>query len=468
MTLAMGLLRAMVPFAPHDMPRLERVSVDWSVLLFALGLSLVTGLLFGVLPARRLARVHPILALRDAARSISSSRGQNRMHNWLVIAETAIGLVLLVGAGLLIHSFVRILNVDPGFNARNILTVRPGLSSDRYDGIKRYEFYNNLLPKLEALPGVQSVAASFPLPLSGEIDISFSIEGRPLAKGDHPSEQLSVITPGFFHTLGIAVLQGREFTPHDGVHEKPVIIINRSFAGKYFPGEDALGKHIQPDLGDGITESTMREVVGIVGDVKRKGLTEVAEPQYYLPFAQAIITSPPICIRAAGDPQLLLNSARARVAELDDSVPLYQVFTFNDLMTRSSAEPRFQMLLLTCFAVIALTLAAVSLYAVLSYMVAQRTVEIGLRMALGAERRDVLTMVLRRGLSLALAGVGIGLIISIFATRLMSSLLYGVRLSDAATYIGVIAVLLLVSLLAAGAPAYRAARLDPMETLRNQ
>jgi predicted permease len=323
--------------------------------------------------------------------------------------------------------------------------------------------------RLSALPGVQSASAGWPLPMSdSNATISFSIAGRPISQGDHPSESLGIVLPGYFAMMRIPLLSGRTFGEQDGTKTAPVMMINQAFARKYFPGENPIGKHIQADLGDDVIEHPMREVVGVVGDIKRKGLTADVEPQYFLPYAQAVITNPFLTIRTSGDPATVENALRAAVHEMDKSVPVYQVATLENYVSKSVAQPRFQTLLLSCFAAIALMLSAIGLYGLLSYMVVQRTLEIGLRMALGAQRTDVLRMIVRRGLTLALIGLVAGLAISAMMTRLLSGMLYGIRPSDPVTFATGTALLLLVSLAASTVPAYRAARLDPMETLRAQ
>ena len=467
--LAILLLKTLLRFVPENLPRLDHVSVDGTVLVFSAVVAMVTGVVFGALPAWRMSRLDPAMSLREGARSMTSGRGQHRLHDALVVAETAIGLVLLVGSGLLIHSFVRVLNVDPGFDPHHLLTASINLPENQYKDLKKPLFYDELLPRLRALPGVTSVAAGFPIPLSRyNITIGFSIEGRPVAKGDEPDAPVSVITPGFFRTLGIPLLSGRDFTPRDDSKSPAVVIVNQAFARQYFPGENPIGKHIKPGIGDGITNDAMREIVGVVGDVKRQGITAEMAPQYYLPFPQALILSPPLVLRTAGDPLSLVGPLRDELAQLDSNIPLYRVSTVDDYVSLAAAQPRFQTVLITCFAVLALLLSAIGLYAVLSYMVAQRTMEIGLRLALGAQRDNVLGLILRRGMMLAGIGLAVGVIAALVLTRFMQEMLYGVGGFDPATFVGVSAVLLLVSLVASSVPAYRAARLDPMQTLREQ
>jgi putative ABC transport system permease protein len=467
--LSIILLKTMLHFVPQNLPRLNQVSVDGAVLAFAALASVLTGVLFGVLPAWRMSKLDPSLALREGTRSVTSGRGQNRLNSVLVVAETAIGLVLLVGAGLLIHSFIQVLNVDPGFDPHHVLTASLNLPESQYPDLKKAQFYDELLPRLAALPGVQSVAAGFPMPLGrGNVTVSFSIEGRPVAKGDEPGENVSIVTPDFFRTLRIPILSGRAFLPTDDSKSLPVVIINQAFAKKYFPGEDPVGKRMKPGLGDGVLEEPMRQIAGVVGDVKRLGITAEMPPQYYLPFKQALVFSPPVAIRTSGDPVSLIGPLRAQLAQVDSNVPLYRISTLEDYVSLSAAQPRFHTVLISFFAVMALLLSAVGLYAVLSYMVAQRTLEIGLRLALGAQREDVLGLILRRGLMLAATGLAIGMMASLLLTRFMTEMLYGVRPFDPLTLAAVTVVLLVVSLVASSAPALRAARLDPMKTLREQ
>jgi putative ABC transport system permease protein len=467
--LSVVLLKTMLRFVPQNLPRLDQVAVDGGVLLFAALASILTGMLFGVLPAWRMSRLDPSLALREGARSVTSGRGQHRLNSVLVIVETAIGLVLLVGAGLLIRSFMQVLNVDPGFNPHHVLTASVSLPENQYPDLKKAQFYDELLPRLAALPGVKSVSSAYPLPLShNNIGISFTIEGRPIAKGDEPSAPVTIVTPDFFRTLDIPLLSGRAFLATDDSKSPGVVIVNQAFARKYFPNEDAVGKRIKPGLGDGVTNDVVREIVGVVGDVKRRGITAAMPAQYYLPFKQALILDPSVVIRTDGDPLSLIGPLREQLTRIDSNVPLFEISTLDEYVSLAAAQPRFQTVLITFFAVMALLLSAVGLYAVLSYMVAQRTLEIGLRLALGAQRQDVLGLILRRGMILAGAGLGIGIVVSLLLTRFLSGMLYGVRPFDPLTFVGVSAVLLLVSAAASCAPAFRAARMDPMKTLREQ
>jgi predicted permease len=467
--LASLLLKVLIRLAPLDIPRLDQVSLNGTVLLFASAVSAVTGLLFGLLPAWQTSKAAPSQALREAARSLSSGRRQHRLHSGLVIAQTTIGLVLLVGSGLLIRSFVQVLHVDPGFDPKNVFTARVR-GFDRYSHDQHFQFYERLLTKLAAIPGVQSASAGWPLPLSdSRATISFAIAGRPMAPGDRPSEPIAVVMPGYFKTLRIPLLSGRTFTDQDGLNGSPVAIINQAFARKYFPGENAIGQRIQPGLGDDSKfDRSIREIVGVVGDIKGAGLTVDVDPEYYLPLAQALISDPYLTVRTNGDPAGIESTVRAAVGEIDKAVPIYQVQSLGDYLSRSEAQPRFQAVLLTCFAGVALLLSAIGLYGLLSYIVAQRTFEIGLRMAIGAQREDVLRMILNRGLKLAGLGLIAGFAASALLTGLLTHMLYKVKPLDPVTFSVVGLVLIAVSALASFPPAWRASRLDPMKTLRDQ
>jgi predicted permease len=316
---------------------------------------------------------------------------------------------------------------------------------------------------------VRSAAAGWPLPFSdSDISISFEAEGHPTAKGDKPEARVAIITPNFFSTLRIPVLRGRDFAPTDSGKAPLVAIVSESFARKYFPGEDALGKHMTAGVSDGVHGEGPREIVGIVGDVKEHSLTKDAPPMFYLPFAQTEATSPYIVVRTNGDPASIVSPLRAQISSIDRNVPLTRVHTLDDMLSDAASQPRFQMLLLTSFAVMALLLAAVGLYAVLSYMVAQRTNEMGLRLALGAQRGDVLRLILERGVGLAAIGIVAGLAASAALTHFAASLLYGIHAFDWPTYLVVTAVFLIISLIASAAPAMRAANVDPGRTLREQ
>jgi len=465
--LAYGLIRAMLKFVPVEIPRMHGAGIDASVLLFVLGASLLTGLLFGAFPAWRLSALTPASALRERSRNLAGGKAQRRVHNVLVVAQTAIGMMLLIGAGLLMRSFLHILSVDPGFDPKCLLTSRVGVQFDPLDQRRPYRFYEQLLGRIRAVPGVQLASAGWPLPMSSNsASISFNIQGRPVAQGDEPNEALGGVMPGYFETMRIPLIAGRTFGDQDGLSGPPTIIVNRAFAKKYFSGENPIGQHIQVRVGDGIFEHPMREVVGVTGDIKAKTLTAEGSPQFYLPYAQAVITNPYLVVRTNGNPTAIKTAITSAVHELDRTLPIYQVSTMEDYLSDSAAQPRFQAFLLACFAGISLVLAAIGLYGLLSYLVAQRTLEIGVRMALGAKRSDVLGMIVRHGLVLALLGSGMAAF-AIFK-GMVSALLFQVHPSDPVTLLATVGLLLIVSVAASSFPAYRAARLDPMKVLREQ
>jgi predicted permease len=462
-------LRVAPQFLPPKLPRIDGLALDGRVFLFALAASFVTGLLFGVLPAWRMSKLDPAMALRDNSRGSTASRSQNRLHSALVIGETALGLMLLVGAGLLIRSFNKILDVDPGFDPSHVLTFRIAVPDKRFDDEKLLQFARQLQTRLAAVPGVQQVTYGFPLPMtSSNMTITFSIDGRPTAPGDEPSARASVIAGNFFQTMRTPLKRGRYFTPdEDRVKGPPAIIVNQAFADRFFPGEDAIGKRIKPGISNEDV-APMREIVGVVANVNRSSLTEQSVPEYYVPFSQATLTAPPFALRVTGDPAAYIDTVRAIVAEQDSSLPVYNARPYSELFARSTAQQRFQTVLISAFAIIALVLSAIGLYAVLSYMVAQRTMELGLRIALGAQRANILELILRRGLMLSVAGLAIGLCASALLTRFLATLLFATKPLDAATFLGMTLLLFAISTLSCLIPAWRASRLNPIDTLRQQ
>ena len=469
LALAAGLVHQAPRLMPVEIPRIETAAVDARVLLFVLAVSLLTGLVFGAFPAWRMSLSAPQGGLREGSRTVSGAWRQHRLHSGLVVAQTAIGVVLLIGSGLLMRSFIRMMNVDPGFDPAHLSTSRVAVSFDLLKHDQHFLFYQRLLPRIAALPGVQAASAGWPLPMSSSsATVSFNIVGRPVAKGDEPSESLGVAMPGYFETMRIPLVAGRTFDQRDGLAGPPAIVINQAFAAKYFPHRNPVGQRIQVRLGDGVFNHPIREIVGVVANIKRKGLTAEADPQYYLPYAQAVVTNPFLVVRTRVQPASMQRAIRAAIHEFDKSAPVYDVSTVEQYISDSAAQPRFQAFLLACFAGIGLVLSAVGLYGLLSYIVVQRTSEIGLRMALGARRSDVLGMIVRRGLLLALIGTAAGLAASAVITRFISEMLFHVQPTDPLTFATSAALLLIAALAASAVPAYRAARLDPIRTLREQ
>jgi putative ABC transport system permease protein len=451
-----------------NIPRIGQVKLDGTVLIFTMLVSLLTGVIFGLAPAWQISKTDLSGTLKEGGRSSNDAGGHNRLRGMLVVAETAASLVLLVGAGLLITSFLRLQRVDPGFNPHQLLTFSFELPEARYPYAQRINFYNQFLARLQSTPGVRSSGSILPLPLGdARISVSYEVEGRPVPKAVEPSAYFRVVSPGYFSTMGIQLLKGREFIERDDAKAPGVIVVNQEFARRVFPNEDAIGKHIKPGA-SGIGEPVMREIVGIVADVKHLSLSRDDTPEYYVPYAQCLFDPMTVIARTQGDPRSVLDAVRNDLHGLDKDLPVYGVRTMDDYLAASVAQPRFNTLLLGLFAGVALLLSAVGLYGVMAYTVVQRTHEIGVRMALGAERRDVLKMVLGRGLVLTLTGVAIGLVGAIAMSRFLAGMLFGVQPHDPATLAGVSLILLAVALLACYIPARRATRVDPMVALRHE
>jgi putative ABC transport system permease protein len=465
------LLRLGLRRIPADIPRLYNVSIDGRVLVFATVLSAITALIFGLLPAWRMSRSDPAHTLRESGGTMTSGRRRNRLHHALVVAETALGFCLLIGSGLLIKSLLNILHLDPGFDTSRTVFFDIALSHARYPDPSRLPFFEKALPEFAAIPGVERVAAGHPLPSHGShVWTNFTIVGHPSSPDDLPVAESAVVTPGFFETLSIPLMRGRTFTAHDNVARvAPVAIVNRSFVQKYFPNEDPIGRFFTPLAEHTLQPGTASQIVGVVGDTRGGDSWDPYEPRFYLPYAQNLSHQRPVVVmKVAGDPLSYEGTVRTIVDRLDRLAPMFGYRTFDENLQLQAAQPRFEAALVSAFAGIALLLSALGLYAVLSYVVAERMRELGLRMAFGASRSDILAMVVRRALMLGLSGTAAGAIASVFITRLVSSLLFGVEPLDASTFLMVTFVLLIVSLIAALAPALRAAWVNPMRTLREE
>jgi len=463
--LAAGGMRLLLRFSPERIPRLEQVGLDGTVLAFTFGVSLLTGLLFGAAPALRLARADLWTRLQEGGRG-GEEPGSNRFRSGLVVAQTAIAVILLTGAMLLLESFRRLRSVDPGFSAENVTTFHLSLPEPEYDVARQRRFYDELLGSIRRRPGVRSAAAIFPVPFgTSRIGISFTIEGRPVAKADEPAAEYRQVSPGYFETLRIPILSGRDFTDRDGPDSPPVVIVNAAFARTFFRGESAVGRRIHPGVArDG--KSVVREIVGVVGDVRALALDAEAAPEFYVPAAQLTISDMTVVARTEGSPAALQAEARALVTAIDANVPVYRVRTLEDAIRQSIQQPRFNALLLGLFGGVALLLTGVGLYGVLGYVVAMRTREIVIRMALGARRADILGMIVRRGLGLSLSGVVVGVVAAFGVTRLFRSLLFDVAPTDPLAFAAAVLALSLVAFAASAVPAWRATRLDPMQALR--
>ena len=470
---ALGLLLAiwgidtLRALSPTNIPRLDQLGIDRHVLLFTLAVSVVTGLVFGLAPTVQAWRATLNETLKEGGRGAAAGAGGQRTRRLLVVLEMAVTLLLLIGAGLMIRSFWRLQQVDPGFNPERLLTLRLSLPRSKYpEGLNVVAFYEQLQERLSALPGVQSVGATTSVLMDNLPNSSgFSIEGRPREPEAQRLElPFDSVTPTYFRSMGIPLLSGRTITPQDVADGPQVALVNEAVVRRYFPNEDPLGKRFK--FGDPEDQAPWITIVGVVKDVRRQGLDTAARIASYLPHRQRPARSLEVVIRAAGEPLALAGAARDTIRSLDRDLPITNLRTMSDVLSETSAQRRFNMLLLGLFAGVALLLAAVGIYGVMAYAVTQRTHEIGIRMALGARPRDVLSLVLKQGLGLALAGVALGLGGAFALTRLMASLLYEVSATDPLTFAAVALLLVGVASLASYLPARRATKVDPMIALR--
>jgi putative ABC transport system permease protein len=463
--LAYWLVDLLVGFSPQGTPRLDEIGVDGRALGYAMAVTILTGLLFGTAPVWQLFKADLNQSLRDGGKGLQVARGGRRALSALVVAETALALMLLVGAGLLIRSFIRLQRVDPGFNPRNVLTAVVTLPPAVYPVGQVRGFYGQLIDRVNTLPGVQSAAAVSTLPLTGDAtDAGFVIEGRPVPPPDQrPVAWVSSVTPDYFRTIGMRLVAGREFTERDNENAPNVVIISEATARRHFPNEDPIGKRIGNGRPDG-----WREIVGVTADVKHFGLNQDARVSMFVPHRLRPMRQMTIVARAAADPMSLAAPLRGAVAAMDKNLAVSNISPMEEITARSIGQERFTLLLLGVFSALALSLALAGIYGVMSYAVAQRTHEIGVRVALGAQTRDVLRLVVTHGMALVLAGVGIGLASALALTRFIRGLLFGVSATDPMTFVGVAALLALVALIACYVPARRASRVDPMVALRRQ
>jgi putative ABC transport system permease protein len=457
----------LIALGKKDIPRAIQVGLDWRVLGFTLGVTLLTGCVFGLVPALYLSKTDLTESLKEG-RGTGGGARKNRVRGLLVIAELAIAVVLLVGAGLLIQSFWRLQHVNSGLQAQNVLTFNVSLPEVRYSSEKQARFYRDLANRLRGLPGVQSASAALPLPLSGDrFGISFQIDGRPVAPKDEPSADVFMTELDYFRTMGIPLLKGRDFDQRDDHKSAPVVIISDTFAQQFFPGEDPIGKRIKPGLSTWENDkSQMREIIGVVSDIRNRALNTEPKPVYYLPQSQVPFSELAMVVKTSNDPRALISSATREVQAMDSDLPVFSVKTMDEYVSSSVAAPRFNTTLLAIFAIVALLLTVIGLYGVMSYSVAQRTNEIGIRMALGAQTRDVLGLVVKDGVKMVAIGLLLGMGGALALTRLLETLLFGVTTRDPMTFLFIAALLSLVAMLACYIPAWRATRVDPLEALR--
>jgi putative ABC transport system permease protein len=464
----LGLLLAtwgvqlLLGLTPKDIPRLEGVSVDRSALLFTLLVSIGTGVLFGLAPAWHARNLSLNESLREGGRGIAGLARVKRLRSLFVMSEIALAVVLLIGAGLMLKSFQRLTDVDPGFNPDHLLTMAVGLQFVHYqDPAKQVAFFDQALQRVRSLPGVVAAGACTSLPPSYiQQSTGFTIEGRPQEPGAQPPTAIYMpATPGYLEALGVPLVRGRTVADSDTSQAPGVVVINQTLASRFFPNEDPVGRRMT-------ISGVLRTIVGIVGDAKYQGLGVEAGPQAYVPHAQSPYPGMRIVVRTTTDPSSLIAAVRSQIQSVDSEEGPTRFAPMTQLLSESVAQPRFNTFLIGLFAALAFILSAIGIYGVISYDVTQRTGEIGVRMALGAQSHDVLRLILRQGLVLTLGGLVAGLAGAILLTRFLTGLLFEVKPTDPLTYGVVASLLALVATVACLIPARRATKVDPLVALR--
>lgn len=460
-------LNALIALSPEDIPRLDQIGIDGRVLGFTLLVSLLTGLVFGLAPAIQASKPDLNESLKESGRSTTAGVERRRVRSALVVIEVALSLVLLIGAGLMIRSFSQLQKVDLGFNPDRLVSMNIQLSRTKYQGQLSTQFFRQLIERVETMPGVESAGATTAIFIDAlPNSTNFTLEGKPpMPAAEQIETPVDAVTPSYFRTMGIALLSGREFTEQDGLESMPVAIINDTFARRFWPGEEPVGKRFK--FGDSGSQAPWMTIVGVVGDMRRTGLDVDVRCETFLPYTQRrFIGFLSLVVRARSDPRVIATAVRDQVWSIDSGQPVSHIRTMDQLLDGMMAQRRLNMVLFALFGGVALVLAAVGVYGVISYSVTQRIHEIGIRMALGADRGDVLRMIVRNGMTLVLIGVAIGLIAAFGLTRLMTALLFGVSATDLATFVAVSGILSGVALAACFVPALRAIKVDPMVALR--
>ena len=471
LALAVAGTRFLLSLEPAGIPRLDAVGVDATVVGFTAAVALFTGVVFGMIPAAQATRGDLVSSLKEGGKGALAARRAGRMREGLVVAEIALAVMLLAGAGLLMRSFARLQNVDPGFEASSALTFRVALPPATYDTEeKRAQFYAGMVDRLGSLPGVTTAGAISLLPLSGggAFVITFTVEGEPPPRpGEEPSMQVRVVTPEFFRSMGIPQLRGRTFTAADDAAGTPVVMLSETAVQRYFANENPIGKRIRLGWGRGPNRPNVGgEVIGVVRSVKQFGLDAESQPEIYVPHAQQPVGGMTFVLKTAVPPLSLSDAVRREVQAVDATLPVVGLEPLDAIVANSISQPRFYMLLLVIFAAVALLLASIGIFGVVSYTVAQRTREVGIRIALGASRERVLRMVLGNAMRLAVFGVVVGVLAAVALSRTLESLLFDLSPTDPLTYAAVAIGLTGVALAASYLPAWRAARVDPVEALR--
>jgi putative ABC transport system permease protein len=450
----------------NNLPQGVPITMDVRVLLFMVGISVLTGIAFGIFPALRLSRTNVNQTLRDEGRGSTGGHSRMQMRGLLVVGEVALSMMLLIGAGLLVRSFMHLLRVDPGFDSQNVLTMNVSIPTVKYaDAQKQIAFFDELVRRTSALPGVRSAAVSAALPLIPKRITPMLPEGQPeVPLGERPFMIVEAISPTWFRTMRVPMQAGREFNDADNATAPKVVIVNQALAHRYWPNENPVGKHIV------VGRQAPSEVVGVAADVKNRGLALEAQPQIYMPFPQLPWGNMNLLVRTANDPHGLISAVRGQISAIDADQPVTGIQTVNELMEGSLAQPRFMMLLLGVFSAMALALAMVGIYGVLAYSVAQRRQELGIRMALGASKSDILRLVVKYGFTLTAAGIAIGVVLAMALSWIMASMLSGIlyRVSarDLTTFVLAPLLFLVIALFASYMPARRATQVDPNEAVR--
>jgi predicted permease len=461
---------ALIAAVPQNIPRISTIQMDGVVLTFTLLLSLATGIVFGLVPAWQASQVDLNTALKSGARGAGGTEGKHRVRNALVMTEVALALILLICASLLIQSFARLGRVDTGMRTDHLFTASIGLPEAAYPKPENIiAFFDQLMPRLRAIPGVESATVVWPLPLSGSNNISsFDIEEHPAPEGQQPDSPMRIVGSDYFKTMGIPIREGRGFEETDQFKSQPVVIVNEQFVQKFFPGQKSVvGKHIKPSWSIGDEKALMRTIVGVVGNIKHRTLDMEFTPEVYLSIAQIPMESVSIVARTSvSNPAGITSAVRSELAAVDRNIPLVRVRVFDEYLVRALARPRFNAMLLSIFAGTALLLTAIGIYGVMAYSVAQRTSEIGIRIALGAGKSSIFRLIV--GQAMALVGISliVGLAGAFAATRLLNSLLFGVGASDPVTFVAIVLLVSAVAFVAAWLPARRATRVDPIVALR--